>query len=128
MYIYIYVCKHIFIYLYIYIYIFIHMYVYIHTCIFHDAISRYYIYIYIYIHMYYLLSLLLLSLLVRLSFKSSDPARRSGRGSGARASGCGAWTPGPRSLTYTQSPLQDSRLFGPSPWKILAATYEPMGS
>ena len=25
---------------------------------------------------------------------------------------------------YTQSPLQDSRLFGPSPWKILATTYE----
>ena len=30
--------------------------------------------------------------------------------------------------TYTRSPLQDSRLFGPSPWKILAATYEQMGS
>ena len=25
---------------------------------------------------------------------------------------------------YTRSPLQDSRLFGPSPWKILATTYE----
>ena len=25
---------------------------------------------------------------------------------------------------YTRSPLKDSRLFGPSPWKILAATYE----
>ena len=25
---------------------------------------------------------------------------------------------------YTRSPLQDSRLFGPSPWKILAATYK----
>ena len=25
---------------------------------------------------------------------------------------------------YTRSPLQDSRLFGPSPWKILAATNE----
>ena len=25
---------------------------------------------------------------------------------------------------YTRSPLQDSRLFGPRPWKILAATYE----
>ena len=25
---------------------------------------------------------------------------------------------------YTRSPLEDSRLFGPSPWKILAATYE----
>ena len=29
---------------------------------------------------------------------------------------------------YTQSPLQDSRLFGPRPWKILATTYELMGS
>ena len=27
-------------------------------------------------------------------------------------------------LAYTQSPLEDSRLFGPSPWKILATTYE----
>ena len=25
---------------------------------------------------------------------------------------------------YTRSPLQDSRLFGPSPWKILATSYE----
>ena len=25
---------------------------------------------------------------------------------------------------YTRSPLQDSRLFGPRPWKILATTYE----
>ena len=25
---------------------------------------------------------------------------------------------------YTRSPLEDSRLFGPSPWKILATTYE----
>ena len=28
---------------------------------------------------------------------------------------------------YTRSPLQDSRLFGPRPWKILAATYETNG-
>ena len=28
---------------------------------------------------------------------------------------------------HTQSPLQDSRLFGPRPWKILAATYEKKG-
>ena len=27
-------------------------------------------------------------------------------------------------ICYTRSPLQDSRLFGPRPWKILAATYE----
>ena len=25
---------------------------------------------------------------------------------------------------YTRSPLEDSRLFGPSPWKVLATTYE----
>ena len=30
-------------------------------------------------------------------------------------------------ITYTRSPLQDSRLFGPRPWKILAATYETNG-
>ena len=28
---------------------------------------------------------------------------------------------------YTQSPLQDSRLLGPRPWKVLAATYETNG-
>ena len=27
-------------------------------------------------------------------------------------------------LVYTRSPLEDSRLFGPSPWKILATTYD----
>ena len=26
--------------------------------------------------------------------------------------------------SYTQSPLQDSRLLGPRPWKVLATTYE----
>ena len=30
-------------------------------------------------------------------------------------------------IQYTRSPLQDSRLFGPRPWKILAATYETNG-
>ena len=28
---------------------------------------------------------------------------------------------------YTRSPLEDSRLFGPRPWKVLAATYETNG-
>ena len=27
-------------------------------------------------------------------------------------------------IQYTRSPLEDSRLFGPSPWKVLATTYE----
>ena len=27
-------------------------------------------------------------------------------------------------LYYTRSPLEDSRLFGPSPWKVLATTYD----
>ena len=31
-----------------------------------------------------------------------------------------------RQYAYTRSPLQDSRLFGPRPWKILATTYEQM--
>ena len=32
---------------------------------------------------------------------------------------------GPGSSTpYTRSPLENSRLFGPSPWKILATTYD----
>ena len=29
-----------------------------------------------------------------------------------------------RELAYTRSPLEDSRLFAPSPWKILATTYD----
>ena len=29
---------------------------------------------------------------------------------------------------YTRSPLQDSRLFGPRPWKVLATTYKKIGS
>ena len=29
-----------------------------------------------------------------------------------------------RRAPYTRSPLEDSRLFGPSPWKILATTYD----
>ena len=29
---------------------------------------------------------------------------------------------------YTRSLWEDSRLFGPSPWKILAATYEQKDS
>ena len=33
-----------------------------------------------------------------------------------------------KATPYTQSPLQDSRLLGPRPWKVLAATYEQMGS
>ena len=41
--------------------------------------------------------------------------RRRGRRAGSAAS------------VYTQSPLQDSRLFGPRPWKILATTYETNG-
>ena len=32
-----------------------------------------------------------------------------------------------RLMQYTRSPSQDSRLFGPRPWKILATTYEQMG-
>ena len=35
---------------------------------------------------------------------------------GARPEKAMAWQ-------YTRSPLEDSRLFGPSPWKFLATTY-----
>ena len=34
----------------------------------------------------------------------------------------------PYPVPYTRSPLQDSRLLGPRPWKILATTYEQKGS
>ena len=33
-----------------------------------------------------------------------------------------------REIPYTWSPSQDFRLFGPRPWKVLATTYEQMGS
>ena len=32
-----------------------------------------------------------------------------------------------RAASYTRSPSQDFRLFGPSPWKILATAYETNG-
>ena len=35
-----------------------------------------------------------------------------------------AWSYWTALTVYTRSPLEDSRLFGPSPWKIFAATYE----
>ena len=42
--------------------------------------------------------------------------------------GRGAGPGGSLGQRYTRSPLEDSRLFGPSPWKFLATTYEKMGS
>ena len=63
------------------------------------------LYIYIYIYIY-----------------TCGPRRALPRLHGPRAEG--------RLLTqwYTRSPLEDSRLFGPRPWKLLATTYEQMGS
>ena len=42
---------------------------------------------------------------------------------------CASWSLSlQRHKLYTRSPLQDSRLFGPRPWKVLTTTYEQMGS
>ena len=76
-------------YIYIYIYTFV-IYIYIYIYIFVC------IYIYIYIYTKY----------------RRLPAVHLGRGEGGRLPDRGA-------LLYTRSPLEDSRLFGPSPWRIL---------
>ena len=59
-----------------------------------------------------------------LSFLRGPP---SGRGVGLPCLACAPREAG-RGPSYTQSPLQDSRLLGPRPGKILATTYEQMGS
>ena len=94
------------IYIYIYTYITCMLYVYnvIHVCVY------IYIYIYMYIANVYTELIHCNSNLLTLSLNMI---------SGDGVSLCGP---------YTRSPLQDSRLFGPRPWKILAATYEQMGS
>ena len=59
--------------------------------------------------------------------RSSSPRRRKAPNSSQPPS---AGSPPSRFAQhqYTRSPSQDFRLFGPSPWKILATTYEKMGS
>ena len=74
-----------------------------HTYIRINKTEQYiYIYIYIYIHTYTYMHML---------STERSPAHREGR-----------------SADHTRSPLEDSRLFGPSPLKILATTYVQMGS
>ena len=46
------------------------------------------------------------------------------RNQGPLAGDADAGRAGAGGARYTRSPLEDSRLFGPSPWKILATTYE----
>ena len=92
----------------IYIYIYVHMYIHIHI---HHSYITYHnmhvyrhvcIYIYIYIHTYLL----------------DAPG-------GTRLHDVAVLPLLARDTNlYTRSPLEDSRLFGPSPWKILATTYE----
>ena len=98
MYIYIYT----YVYMYIYIYMHNHLmyYIYSHTCI--------YIYIYIYTNIYiYIYGCILCVMNNRVLFVKQR--KQTNHTKHAR---------------YTRSPLEDSRLFGPSPWKILAATNE----
>ena len=68
-----------------------------------------YIYIYTYIYIF---------LVGSLSF-----TRRA-----ASPDGAGARSRRAAPSLHPVSPLEDSRLFGPSPWKILATTYEKMDS
>ena len=83
---------HIYIYIYIYIYTHIHIYIYIYMYI----CTYIYIYIYICCAVYRVVVCLFVLCLVEVL---RSPDLKGG---------------------YTRSPLQDSRLFGPSPWKILA--------
>ena len=81
----------------VYIYIYIYLSIYLSI----------YVYIYIYIYISYYAQL-----------EGEDAAGGARRGARQRV----------RllidSVTYTRSPLEDSHLFGPSPWKTLAATNE----
>ena len=70
-------------------------------------------YIYIYIYMYTYI------------FERPAPLAALLAGADGTVAGEGVQA---EALLYTQSPLQDSRLFGHRPWKVLATTYEQMGS
>ena len=110
-YTYLYISLSLYTYVYIYIYTYLHLSLYIHICI------CVYIYIYIYIYTY---------IYVRIFCSAQPPGDRppppvshvDGQHHVDAALHQWSWNP------YTRSPLEDSRLFGPSPWKILAATNE----
>ena len=95
---------------YIYIYIYIHTCIHVHTCVYLLFIYAC-IYIYIYICTYI--------------FERPAPLAALLAGADGTVAGEGVQA---EALLYTQSPLQDSRLFGHRPWKVLATTYEQMGS
>ena len=89
---------YIYIYTYVYtLYMYIYMYIYIYI----------YIYTYVYAHMNMYIA------------QRPEPSKSS-----SLRRRCCKCRVEPRVVQYTRSPLEDSRLFGPSPWKILAATYE----
>ena len=85
---------------------------YVIRCLYYHACSCIYIYIYVYICILKTDSSLCLAM-----FSRVPSAARASRSAVLCLFDC-----------YPRSPLQDSRLFGPSPWKILAATYEQMDS
>ena len=80
-------------------YMYTYVYVYVYTYIYIYIYIHIHIYIYIYIHTYII--------------------AQSAPGTHSRES---------PNQGYTRSPSQDSRLFGPRPWKILATTYGQIGS
>ena len=114
-YIYIYIYIHIYIYIYIYICVYIYIYIYMYAYVYIYIYAYIYIYIYIYTYTYIHIYMLIRCTYVHIDIGIEHGARRLGRHCG------GGWYSG---VAYTRSPLQDSLLFGPSPWKILAATYE----
>ena len=127
---------YIYIYIYISIYLYIYIYIYICTCITSLSLS---IYIYIYILSFQRPTLQQVTTLIGIEYcvfeactylfvssehlKSSLLKRSLDHPRNYR---CGLWqgwqTFEPLAYTrvYTWSPLEDSRLFGPSPWKISA--------
>ena len=79
---------------------------YIHIMYIYNMCMYIYIYIYVYVYVYIYIYML-----------PRGGPERAGDNDTGRAAGIVHYL-------YTRSPLQDSRLFGPRPWKVLATTYK----
>ena len=116
-YTYVYICTYVHIHTYIYIYTCVYIYIHTCVCVFLSLSLCIYIYIYIslymhtyiYIYIYTYIERYTLYLACRFSAHASESLALRERQT--------RWVQGARD--YTRSPLEDSRLFGPSPWKVL---------